>query len=630
MKYQQEDALRYIDFLILVSICQGSNWHDLSFIYGLNTMKKKLYLLMKNLNTLILLSLTLFLVQCQSPSKLKPNSALVLAEAIRPDHKSSEAEGPKYAVSTQGIYATKAAQDIYAQGGNAIDAAVAASFALAVERPHSTGIGGGGFMLFREGKTKKVYAIDFRERAPVKAEINMFLGADGKADANISQNGILAGGVPGMVAGLLEIHQKFGHLPLAQIMKPSIDLANNGFPIYPSLEKALVQKAKLLARDPDASKIFLDKDKNALPLGYNLVQKDLAVSLERIAKAGKAGFYQGFIANSLIDFSKKEKGLITKDDLNTYQVKWREPVMGEYKNNQIYSMPPPSSGGIHVIQFLNMLEEDSLQSQGVLQTNSIHLALSALQSAFADRARYLGDPDFIKVPTKVLTSKNYAHMRRSQFSKRARKASEVEAGDVDSYNLPPEHNETTHLSIMDENGDTVSTTQTINGYMGAGVVIPHTGIVLNNEMDDFTAQVGASNLFGAIGGAANSVAPRKTPLSSMSPTIVVRDGVSIMSVGAPGGTRIISCVAQTILNYLEFKLPLFESVSAVRYHNQWLPDTVEMDAPGPSSDVLAELLKMGYNIKIGQVPCNVMAVSREGNIFHAVADPRDIGTSTAQ
>ncbi|MFA6236318.1 MAG: gamma-glutamyltransferase [Bacteriovorax sp.] len=581
---------------------------------------------------LSILVLSLFLVQCQSRKIVIHNGEnTFMASTIRTEHANSEAKGQKFAIATQGIYATKAAQEIFSLGGNAIDAAIAASFTLAVERPHSTGIGGGGFMLFREGKSKKVYAIDFRERAPLTAKSNMFIGAEGVAAPALSQNGILATAVPGLVAGLLEIHQKFGRLSLKKVLSPSIQLARGGFPIYPSLSKALIQKESLLALDAEASKIFLDQNKKALPLGHKLIQKDLAATLERIAKEGRAGFYQGPTAKRLAQFSKKSKGLITKKDLNQYLVKWRKPLVGSYKGTAIFSMPPPSSGGIHVIQFLNMLENDQLNEKKFLSTDSIHLAASALQSAFTDRARYLGDPDFVKIPSAILTSKEYAGARRAQFyPDRARKSFEVDAGVATNFNETTEHTETTHLSIMDENGDTVSTTQTINGYMGASIVVPGTGIVLNNEMDDFTAQVGASNLFGAIGGAPNSIEPGKTPLSSMSPTIVVKDGMSIMSLGAPGGTRIISCVAQTLLNYLEFNLPLFQSVAAVRYHHQWKPDVLDIDPPGPEPLTLQRLQKMGYDVRIAPVPCNVMAVVREDKIFHAVADPRDIGTSAAQ
>ncbi|MBC7538648.1 MAG: gamma-glutamyltransferase [Bacteriovorax sp.] len=578
--------------------------------------------------------ISLFLVQCQSPPKNINNkitdsiSPIIIASAARIDHKSAEASGSKYAVATQGIYATIAAKEIFKLGGNAIDAAIAASFTLAVERPHSTGIGGGGFMLFREGKTKKIFAIDFRERAPLKSSENMFVGLDGKVVHNLSLDGVLASAVPGLVAGLLEIHQRFGRLTRKSILKPAISLARNGFPIYPSLAGALIQKEEVLSHDPEARKIFLDNKMKAFPEGHILKQIDLAHTLERISKLGRAGFYQGEVAKEYIALNKKGKGLLVKNDLSSYHVKWRTPLKGDYKGFEIYSMPPPSSGGVHVIQFLNMLELDSLHDVGLLSTRSIHLAASSLQAAFADRAQYLGDPDFTKVPVASLISKEYAQMRRNEFSiDHARKSSDVKAGDVTRF----EHTETTHLSIMDDEGNAVATTQTINGYMGASIVVPHTGIVLNNEMDDFTALVGASNLFGAIGGKANSIVPGKTPLSSMSPTIIVRDGSPVLSLGAPGGTRIISCVAQTILNYLEFKIPLYESVATIRYHHQWLPDVLDIDPPGPRKEVLKELIKLGYNVQLRPVPCNVMAVSKEknNNTFHAVADPRDIGTSTA-
>ena len=573
---------------------------------------------------ILLLITSFYLVQCQTPSPI------ILATTANLENKSVEATGSKYAVSTQGIYATKAAKDIFSLGGNAIDAAISASFTLAVERPHSTGIGGGGFMLFREGKSKQTFAIDVRERAPLKAFENMFLSSDGKVIPNKSIDGILASAVPGLVAGLLEIHQRFGHLPLTILLKPAIDLARNGFPIYPSLARALQQKEEVLSHDPAAAKIFLDDKMKALPVGYNLVQKDLAHTLELIAILGKNGFYQGEVAKEYLALFKKENGLLDKNDFTSYQVKWRTPLQGNYKGFEIFSMPPPSSGGIHVIQFLNMLEKDSLHEAGFLQTRSIHLAAASLQAAFADRAHFLGDPDFTKIPITTLISKEYAQQRRNEFpNDRARKSSEVSYGDIPVT----EHTETTHLSIMDDEGNAVATTQTINGYMGASIVVPHTGIVLNNEMDDFTALVGASNLFGAIGGKANSIKPQKTPLSSMTPTIIVRDGSPVMSLGAPGGTRIISCVAQTILNFIEFKIPLYESVTAIRYHHQWLPDVLDIDPPGPSKKVHNELQKMGYNIQIRPVPCNVMAVSKEvyngEKIFHAVADPRDIGTSTA-
>jgi gamma-glutamyltranspeptidase/glutathione hydrolase len=580
---------------------------------------------------LLLLVSSLFLVQCQSKplkANLAENSPVIFASGEREDHQSAEAQGSHYAVSTQGIFATQAAKTIFAEKGNIIDAAVAVSFAISVERPHSTGIGGGGFMLYRDQKAKQTYAIDFRERAPLKATRDMFLKKDGSPDNELSQNGILSAGVPGIVAGLLEVHAKFGKLPLKKVMAPAIALAENGFPIYPSLKKALDAKESYLQKDPAARAIFLDEHEKAWPLGHVLVQKDLAKTLRLIAAHGKNIFYKGEIAARYEKFFKEKNGLLSKKDLSEYSVKWRAPVKGTYKGYEIFSMPPPSSGGIHVVQFLNLLEKDNLKDKGVMSTESIHLAAASLQAAFADRAEYLGDPDFVKVPVEALTSKEYAAKRRAEFpADKARPSSAVKFGNV----TPPyESTETTHFSILDEAGSAVSSTQTINGYMGASMVVPGTGIVLNNEMDDFSAKPGASNLFGAVGSSANSIVPKKTPLSSMSPTILVKDNLPVLAIGAPGGTRIISCVAQSILNYIEFKLPLYESIAMIRYHHQWMPDVLDIDPPGPVPSVLNELTKMGYKVEVRAVPCNVMAAAREDHVFKAVSDPRDIGTSVAE
>lgn len=570
------------------------------------------------------LALFLALAGCQSPSPRDiPKSTKATA-----DRSSTESIGSQYAISTQGKASTMAAEKIYQQGGNMVDAAVAASFAISVERPHSTGIAGGGFFLFREATTKNIYAVDFRERAPLKATENMYVGADGKVIPRKSIVGAQAVAVPGLVSGLYEIHQKFGKLKWAQVLEPAIELADQGFPIYPSLHNAMVIEEKTLALDPGARKIFLDSKRKALPVGKILVQKDLADSLRRIARDGKKGFYEGITGHRILSYMNRNRGLISKADFADYKVIWREPVRGDFKGHQIYSMPPPSSGGIHVIQFLNFLENDELRKEGPMSLKAIHLQASALQAAFTDRAHYLGDPDFWKVPVKGLISKDYAKMRRSEVNpNKARSAQEISFGDVSTY----ESTETTHLSLMDQEGNAVATTQTINGFFGAGVVVPDTGIVLNNEMDDFSALPGAANLFGAVGGKANAIVPKKTPLSSMSPTLVLKDGQPIMSVGAPGGTRIISCVAQTIFNHLEFQLPLFESVAMTRLHHQWKPDVLTIDPPGPDFDTRLKLEQMGYKIEIEPVPCYTMAVSRDkSGKFTAVSDPRDAGMALAK
>lgn len=574
----------------------------------------------------LLLLLVVFSLQCQHRPVTPPAPAYIHAAKERADHATAEAYGNQYAIATQGRFASKTAQEILDQGGNLIDAAVAASFTISVERPHSTGLGGGGFFLYREAKTQKVYAVDFRERAPLKAHRDMYV-RNGKADLKLSQRGATAAAVPGMVAGLLEIHARFGHLKLAQVMAPAIRLAEEGFPVYEELAHALSERASDLKADPAASRIFLDKKLQSLPSGSPLKQKDLARSLRKIARQGRAGFYGGENARRFVKYSQSHQGLLTQKDLDQYQVKWREPLQGDFDGYTLYSMPPPSSGGVHVLQFLKFLEKDRLREKGFLSATSIHLAAAALQSAFADRAKYLGDPDFVQVPVRGLLNTKYLEGRRAAVDiGKARKSSEVQAGNP----LPYESSDTTHLSLMDREGNAISTTQTINGWMGAGVVVPGTGVLLNNEMDDFSVQAGVPNMFGAVGDDANSIAPAKTPLSSMSPTIVMKDGETRMAVGAPGGTRIISCTAQTILNYTEFGLPLYEAVTSIRYHHQWKPDVLKIDPPGPRPEVLAQLQKMGYEVEIKPVGCNVMAVTREGDQLHGVADPRDIGTSLAK
>lgn len=574
---------------------------------------------------LVLLVTTLYFnFGCQSFTE---KNKIIKTSKERPDHATAEAYGSQYAIATQGRYASKAAEQMFSMGGNIIDATVAASFVISVERPQSTGIGGGGFMVFHQASTGETYAIDFRERAPIKATKEMFMDRQGNVDPLLSQNGILAVAVPGLVAGLSEIHQKFGSLPLEKALQPAIDLAENGFPIYPEFHKALENRVKELTKDPAAKAIFLDPQGNVPPVNTVLVQKDLAKTLRLIASKGRDGFYKGPTANAIIKLSNKNKGILAKKDFESYQVKWRKPLQGTFKNYKVMTMPPPSSGGVHVIQFLKFLEDDHLAKDGVLSTKSIHLEASALQSSFADRSKYLGDPDFVDVPVTGLLSSEYIKKRRSEvFDNRARASSEVSAGNP----FPYESTETTHISVIDKEGNAVSTTQTINGWMGAAIVAPGTGVVLNNEMDDFSAKEGASNLFGAVGGKPNSIAPQKTPLSSMSPTIILEQGKPVMSIGAPGGTRIISCVAQTILNYFEFKNSLYDSVAMVRLHHQWQPDVLFLDPPGPQESTVKQLQQMGYKIQLEPVPCNVMAVTKENNQLHGVADPRDIGTSVAK
>lgn len=572
----------------------------------------------------LVLGASLLVVNCKT---LDSKTQLIHTSEERVDKATAQAVGTQYAISTHGKFASLAAQKMFDLGGNIIDASIAASFVISVERPQSTGLGGGGFMVYHDAKTKKSYAIDFRERAPLAAHESMYLDNKGNPIPELSRNGILAAGVPGLVAGLLEIHQKFGKLKLSQVIEPAIELAEKGFEVYPDLHKALEVRQPTLVNDPEAKRIFLSADGKVPDAGSLLVQKDLAKTLKTISQKGHSGFYKGEVAKSIVTFSKRSKGLITQKDLDTYKVFWREPLIAEVSDFKVVTMPPPSSGGIHVLQFLKMLHNDPLLAGGPLTKDSIHLAAATLQLAFADRAQFLGDPDFVKVPTQGLLSSEYLKKRRLEISpNKARKADQVSAGNP----LPYESSDTTHFSIIDAEGNAVASTQTINGWMGAGVVVPNTGILLNNEMDDFSAKVADQNLFGAIGGSQNKIEPRKTPLSSMSPTILLRDDKPFMSVGAPGGTRIISCVAQTILNYTEFKMSLYDSVAAIRYHHQWKPDVLIIDPPGPQPKVKSGLEKMGYDIKIQPTGCKVMAVAKEADKLLGATDPRDIGIAVAK
>lgn len=538
-----------------------------------------------------------------------------------------EASGQKWAIATQGDAASQAGARMFALGGNAVDAAAAISFTISVERPQSTGIGGGGFLLLHGPSLEAPIAFDFREKAPLKSNSKMYLDKNGKEIKGKSLDGIFAVGVPGLVAGVIEVHRRYGLLDLAEVLKPSIELARKGFSIYPELARAIKARSDVLSTYKDSKKIFLNTDGSPKIEGEVLVQEDLAKTLEAIAKKGHDGFYKGEVAQKIIQEHQRHGGLMTQKDLDIYNVKMRKPVYGSYNEFDIYSMSPPSSGGIHVIQILNTVEKDHLKTYGPQDYRSVHLISSAMQQAFADRATHLGDADFVKVPTQQLTSKQYAGKVRVKIpNDKALKQSEVQAGSFDFT----EHDETTHFSVMDNEGLVVSSTQTINGWFGSGVVAQGTGIVLNNEMDDFSTKAGAMNLFGAVGSNQNLVEPQKRPLSSMSPTIVLKYGKPFMALGTPSGTRILTCVAQTLLNRLEFDLPLWDSVSALRYHQQWAPDQLRFEEVEIPSRLKEKLESMGHKIVQKDLGCKIQAIEKDGQSIHAVADPRGEGRALAQ
>jgi len=556
------------------------------------------------------------LIACSSSKKI--SSVDLIKNHTRDQH---EAFSEKIMITSQGKESTKAGIKMIELGGNAFDAAAAVSFVISVERPQSTGIGGGGFMLldgpeFKNGPT----SLDFREMAPIRANSRMYLNKNSSIIKGKSINGHFSSGVPGTVMGVLTMQAKYGKLTRKQVMQPAIDLANNGFKIYPHLAKALKFRSNILKKYPASAKIFL-KNNEPLKLGDILIQKDLAKTLQTISNVGINGFYKGWVADAIYKEYEKYNNYISKADLLNYKAKWRKPISNSYKDYQVFSMAPPSSGGTHIIQILNTLEPLNLLSTGVQTVETIHKTATAMQLAFVDRARYMADTDFVKVPIKGLTSKKYSKSLTDKITTKALKLEPKDLNDPNKY----ESDETTHFTIIDNLGNVVSSTQTINYWMGSGVVIPATGIVMNDEMDDFSKKAGDSNLFGAIGSKNNLVQPGKRPLSSMSPTIIKKDGKTILSLGSPAGTKILTCVTQVILNYLEHKLSLWDSVAATRYHHQWRPDEIRIEESSFPENIINQLKAKGHKINIDNLGCRIQAIAVEENKLHGVSDPRGEG-----
>lgn len=536
-----------------------------------------------------------------------------------------EAFGSKYIIASQGPEATRAAKKILDMGGNVFDAAIATSFVISVARPQSTGIGGGGFMLLYNAKEKKTYAVDFRELAPLKANEKMFQDEKENVIPKKSSEGIFAAGVPTLVAGMESIHQKFGKLSWDVVIQPAIDIAENGFEIYPELAEAMKGQSDVLGQSNYAKSIFFGVDGTPKKLGEQLVQKDLAKTLREIQSKGAKGFYEGWVRDAILETNRRHQGLMIKEDFEQDFVKYREPIKGVFANFDVVSMPPPSSGGTHVIEILNIVDPiDIWKFHDPMNPTAVHYVSAAMQAAFADRFKYMGDPDFVDVPVKMLTSLQHGKEIRKKFwFKNKAIPSKVYADIIDSKSEPTE---TTHFSIMGGNGDVVASTQTINGWFGSNVVVEGTGIVLNNEMDDFAAKVGASDNFGLIGGKSNAIAPKKRPLSSMSPTIVFDwKKRPVLALGTPNGSRIISCVVQVILNYIEFRMPLYDAVTAMRYHHQWYPEEIRVESPGFPEKTKQSLEAMGYKINQQDYGCRVQAVAREGEKLHGVSDVRGNG-----
>ncbi len=518
------------------------------------------------------------------------------------------------------------------RGGNAVDAAVATSFAISVLRPQSTGIGGGGFLLLYLAKEHKTLAIDFRERAPLKASRDMFV-RDGEAVSSLSRTGPLAVAVPGIVAGLVEVQQRYGSLSLAEVMQPAIRLADEGFPVYPHLARAIAYRAEVLG-ESDTTRAVYYRDDQPLRQDDLFIQKDLASTLRAIAKDGKDAFYTGQVAEAIVAEMQRIGGLLTQDDLDQYSVIDRAPVTGSFQGTRIYSMPPPSSGGVLLVQMLNVLSGFPLQKLGFQTPGATHILTETMRLAFHDRARYLGDTDFVSVPVERLVSPAYAQDLRAKIDVSKATPSQgipqTPTGRIESTS-------TTHLSVMDKDGNAVATTQTVNLYFGSGVMVPGTGIMLNDEMDDFNAQPDHPNAFGLVGNTdANAIAPRKTPLSSMSPTIVTRDGKVELVIGGPGGSRIISSVLQVMLNVLAYRMSLPDAMFATRIHHQWYPDrlNLEVQTGSESNGLVEQLQALGHDVKVvewgpgkrsrfGNI--QAIQVDRESGLITGVSDPRGEG-----
>jgi len=496
----------------------------------------------------------------------------------------------KAMVASTSAIASRVGIEVLQKGGNAVDAAVAVGFALAVTWPSAGNLGGGGFMLLRtaDGKAE---AIDYRERAPLAAKRDMYLDASGNVVRGRSTDGYLASGVPGTVAGLVLAHQRHGKLPWADLVEPARKLAADGFVVNYHLARSLTETSTVDKLKPFAeSRRIYHRDGRYLEMGDTFVQPDLAATLARIQKNPR-DFYEGETARKIAAEMQANGGLITLDDLKTYEPTLRTPLRGTYRGHEILTMPPPSSGGIALLEMLNILEPYDLKSMGWHSAQYTHTVVEAMRRAFADRAQYLGDTDFVKVPVAALTSRPFADQRRRTIDPHRASSSRQEGpGNPAPYESP----ETTHYTIIDADGIIVSNTYTLNDSYGSGVTIRGTGILMNDEMDDFTSKPGVPNDYGLIQGEANAIQPKKRPLSSMTPTIVLKDGKPLLAIGSPGGPTIINTVLHVLLNVIDFGQNIQQAIDAPRFHHQWLPDFIFWEAFGMSPDTRTRLDQMGH------------------------------------
>jgi gamma-glutamyltranspeptidase/glutathione hydrolase len=514
--------------------------------------------------------------------------------------------------------ASRVGVEILRAGGNAVDAAVAVGFALAVTFPQAGNLGGGGFMLIRMASGDAV-VVDYREQAPAAASRTMYQDAQGHLIPDASTVGARSAGVPGTVMGLALAEDKYGKLGLARVMAPAIRLAKNGFPLSYELTQVLRGESALLEKFDGSRDIFLHDGHLAEP-GATFRQPDLARTLAKIARRGSPGFYQGAVARALVATMQKYHGLISRADLEQYQAKLRPPLIGHFRGFEVFSVPPPSSGGTMLIEMLNVLEPLDLGTPNSYR--SIHLIAETMRRAYADRATYLGDTDFVSVPVGGLTSPRYAAQLREEILQ-AKPEAPVRAGQPQAF----ESGSTTHFSVVDAEGNAVSNTYTLNGWFGCGVTVEGAGFLLNNEMGDFAAQPGSPDMFGLMQGEANAIAAHKRPLSSMTPTLVVRDGKVRLVLGSPGGGTIINTVLQVLLNNLVYNMDILQAVTSPRFHDQWIPDALTLERVGFSSDTLEKLQQAGYPLSFRDDlgDCEAIAIDPGSGWRFGASDPRGDG-----
>jgi len=513
--------------------------------------------------------------------------------------------------------AARVGLDVLKKGGNAVDAAVAVQFALTVTLPEAGNIGGGGFMVYRSA-SGSTNTLDFREKAPSRASQDMFLDPAKNVIPDMSLSTHQASGVPGSVDGMFEAHQKYGHLKWEELVQPAIDLARNGFKITKHLANGLNETAAEF-RKLNPGKNYLLKD-GTWQAGDVLVQEDLAKTLELIRDKGRAGFYEGKVADELVAEMQSGAGLISKEDLKNYHSVWRKALTGQFKGYKIITMPPPSSGGVALLQLLQSVEKYPLTRWGFNSDSTVQLVVEAERRVYADRSKYLGDPDFYKVPVDSLLSPGYNALRMSNFNwDKATLSSDILPGKLAGY----ESDQTTHYSIVDRDGNAVAITTTLNNSFGSRIFVKGAGFLLNDEMDDFSSKPGVPNMFGLVGGKANSIQPNKRMLSSMTPTILEKDGKLFMVVGTPGGSTIITSVFQTILNVTEFNQSMQQAVNSKRFHHQWLPDTLYTERGALDSVTKIKLAKKGYKIIEGGPSGRVDAILKtKWGYYEGGADPR--------